>query len=53
MLDQINIDVDQTTKEMMVTNNKLKHFIAKSSSCWLYVFIVVEIVALVLLIVPL
>lgn len=43
--------MDQTNKEMMKTNNKLAHFIAESSNCWLLIAIIIEIVLFVCLII--
>ncbi len=51
MLDELDRGIDKTQARMMKVDNKLKKLIASSSQCCLWLIIILEIVALVLVIV--
>ncbi|CAD8141966.1 unnamed protein product [Paramecium pentaurelia] len=50
LLNQIDKDMDKTTKDMINVNGKLKKFLNSSSYCCLYLFIALEVVSLILII---
>ena len=51
MLDELNAGMDRTQAKMMKVDNKLKKLIASSSQKCLWLIIILEIIALVLLLV--
>ena len=51
MLDKVNDDIDKNISDMVKLDSKLKVLLAKGSICWLWLIIIIELVALVFIIV--
>lgn len=47
MLDQVNDEIDETSKNMYELNTKLKKLFAKTSTCCLWIIIFLELVPMI------
>ena len=48
LLGKLDVDIQRTHEKMVNVDNRLKRLIAKSKTCMLWVFLIIEIVALIL-----
>ena len=46
MLDSLSVDMDNTHDQMLKVDNKLKHIVANTSQCKLWLIIIAEIFVL-------
>jgi len=50
MLDSLQVEVEDTHEKMLKVDSKLKNIVANTSTCKLWIIIIIEIMLLVLII---
>ena len=50
MLDSLQVDMDDSHAKMTAVDNRLKHIVANTSTCKLWLFIICELILLIFII---